>query len=63
MLFAEKHTESYFDTLPGNAFRSTQNAAAFARGMKRLMLRPQYNRFRIVTLAVIACGLAYFAFE
>ncbi len=63
ILFAGSRTESHNDTIPKHALRASQNADAFSRGIKRHVLRPRFDRFRIASLTLSAAVLAYFAFQ
>ncbi|MFC1551411.1 hypothetical protein ACFL6P_02480 [Candidatus Latescibacterota bacterium] len=62
-VFAGGRSESYSDTIPKRSLRTTQNTGTFSRRLKRHLIRPSFNRIRIISLLIISGGLAYLAFE
>ena len=62
-VFAGGRSESYSDTIPKRSLRPTQNTGSFSNGLKRHLIRPRFNRIRIISLLTISGGLAYLAFE
>jgi|GEM_PF-6060582 len=61
VLFAAGRAESYSDTIPKRSLRLTNNIGTFAKNLERRLIRPRFNRIRLLSLLILSGGLVYLA--